>query len=194
MLEFPPGFVNTRLNSSQVLVCHPKTRKYYLFSAGFNPFVFEILQVTGSPQGNLSYFNRHECVSSVRISVFLKFQFLRCCQALDKHSLEKSIPSASFRGKSCGLGILMGTQSAAPALISTCTISPTLPSPVPAFARCLCLCSAQLYLWQEEIFLPLFLQHSFWLSKSNSLSSHWHYCAASQPGSKFCRIFVIYQL
>lgn len=96
MLEFPQGFVNTRLNPSQVLVCHPKTRKYYLFSAGFNPFVFEILQVTGSPQGNLSYFNRHECVSSVRISVFLKFRFLRCCQPLDRHSLEKPIPSASF--------------------------------------------------------------------------------------------------
>jgi len=50
-LEFPQGFVNTRLNSSQVLVCHPKTRKYYLFSAGLNPFFFEILQVTGSPPG-----------------------------------------------------------------------------------------------------------------------------------------------
>lgn len=146
MLEFPQGFVNTRLNSSQVLVCHPKTRKYYLFSAGFNPFVFEILQVTGSPQGNLSYFNRHECVSSVRISVFLKFWFLWCCQALGRHSLEKSIPSASSWGKSCGLGILMGTQIAAPALTSTCTIIPTPPMPLIAFARCLCLCSAQLYL------------------------------------------------
>lgn len=146
MLEFPQGFVNTRLNPSQVLVCHPKTRKYYLFSAGFNPFVFEILQVTGSPQGNLSYFNRHECVSSVRISVFLKFRFLRCCQPLDRHSLEKSIPSASFWGKSCGLGILMGTQSAAPALISTCTSSPRLPTTVIALLPCLCLCSAQLFL------------------------------------------------
>lgn len=146
MLEFPQGFVNTRLNPSQVLVCHPKTRKYYLFSAGFNPFVFEILQVTGSPQGNLSYFNRHECVSSVRIRAFLKFGFPPCCQPLDKHCLEKSIPSASFPGKSCGLGVLMGTQSAAPALISTCTTGPSLPTPVVAFPRCLCLCSAQLCL------------------------------------------------
>lgn len=146
MLEFPQGFVNTRLNSSQVLVCHPKTRKYYLFSAGFNPFVFEILQVTGSPQGNLAYFNKHQRVSSVRISVFLKFGFLRRCQTLDKHTLKKSIPSASFWGKSCAFGVLMGTQSAAPALTSSCTISPTLPMPVIAFPLCLCLCSAQLYL------------------------------------------------
>lgn len=146
MLEFPQGFVNTPLNSSQVLVCHPKTRKYYLFSAGFNPFVFEILQVTGSPQGNLAYFNRHQCVSSVRISVLLKLWFLPCCQALDKHTLEKSIPSASLWGKSCALGALMGTQSAAPALTSTCTVSPTPPTPLTAFPRCLCLCSAQLYL------------------------------------------------